>query len=238
MRIIPAIDIIDAQCVRLSQGRYQQKTTYSKKPLEVAKTFEDAGLKHLHLVDLDGAKSREVQNLAVLEAIATHTKLHIDFGGGLKSTLDVERVFNAGAKQITGGSIAAKNPVLFGQWLVKYGAEKIILGADFREGKIAVNGWQETTDLSLLAFLEDYFKRGIRYVIPTDISKDGMLAGSAKSEYQKIREALPQIKLIASGGVHNMADLEQLKALGCEGAIIGKALYEGKISLKQLQALC
>ncbi len=237
MEIVPAIDIIDGKCVRLTQGDYQQKKIYNEDPLEVAKSFEDVGIRRLHLVDLDGAKASRIINQAVLEHIASNTNLHIDFGGGLKSDEDVRIAFEAGAQQITGGTIAVKKPDVFLNWLEKYGAEKIILGADTKNGRIAVSGWQEESELELLSFLKDYHQKGIRYVICTDISKDGMLQGSAQELYRRILKELPDLQLIASGGVSSIADVAALRQIGCQGAIIGKAIYEGKISLAELSEL-
>lgn len=234
MYIIPAIDIIDGKCVRLTQGDYDQKKVYNEDPLEVAKAYEDAGLTRLHLVDLDGAKAQKIVNYKVLEKIASQTSLQIDFGGGLKSDEDLYVAFESGARQVTGGTVAVKKPDLFLGWLEKYGAERIILGADFKDKKIAVSGWQESSELELFDFLKDYVEKGIHYTISTDVSKDGLLQGSAVDTYQQIREELPTLKLIASGGVTTMAELEKLRELGCFGAIIGKAIYEGKISLQEL----
>jgi len=235
MYIIPAIDIIDGKCVRLTQGDYAQKKVYNEDPLAVAKSFEDAGVERLHLVDLDGAKASKIINYPVLEKIATQTNLKIDFGGGLKSDEDVKIAFESGAQQITGGTIAVKNPDTFLNWLKEYGTEKIILGADTKNGHIAVSGWQEESTLELLPFLNDYSAKGIQYVICTEISKDGMLQGSAQLLYQQILTELPYLKLMASGGVSSIEDLQALKKMGCYGAIIGKAIYEGKITLSELQ---
>lgn len=237
MKIIPAIDIIDGKCVRLTQGDYAQKKVYNENPLEVAKEFEAAGITNLHLVDLDGAKASRIINYKVLEKIASQTSLKIDFGGGLKSNEDVKIAFESGANQITGGTIAVKKPEVFLSWLQKYGSEKIILGADVKNGKIATNGWQEESDIELLDFLEIYLEGGIEYVICTDISKDGLLKGSAIDLYAKIKHEFPNIKLIASGGVVSIRELEKLKSLNMEGAIIGKAIYEGKILLPDLSQL-
>lgn len=236
MEIIPAIDIIEGKCVRLTQGDYQQKKIYNEDPLEVAKAFEGAGIRRLHLVDLDGAKAKQIVNYKILEKIATHTNLWIDFGGGLKTDEDLHIAFESGARQVTGGTVAVKNPSLFQSWLQAYGAEKIILGADVKEGKIAVSGWQEQSELELFEFLEDYISKGVSYVICTDISKDGLLQGTALPLYQEIRERFSDLKLIASGGVTTITELEKLQEIGCFGAIIGKAIYEGKISLKELIA--
>ena len=235
MRIIPAIDIINGQCVRLTQGDYNRKKVYNTNPLEVAKSFEAAGIRYLHLVDLDGARLGQVENYKVLEAIASNTNLQIDFGGGLRTNEDVERVFSAGAKQITGGSIAVKNPNLFKTWLDQFGSKKIILGADALGGNIAIQGWAENTDLPVSGFISDYQERGIEYVICTDISKDGALTGPAIALYKTIMEENMDIKIIASGGVAGVSDLAELKQLGVDGVIVGKAIYEGKITLNQLQ---
>ena len=234
MYIIPAIDIIGGKCVRLTQGDYNQQTTYNENPLEVAKQFEDAGLTRLHLVDLDGAKAGHIINHKVLERIATHTKLHIDFGGGLKSNKDIQIALNAGAKQITGGTIAVKNREVFLHWLKTYSNETIILGADVQKEKIAVHGWQEQSNIALNDFLQDFVNQGIKYAICTDISKDGLLQGASTNLYQKVLTKFPDLKLIASGGVSSLEDLKQLKQIGCFGAIVGKAIYENRISLKDL----
>lgn len=234
MRIIPAIDIIEGKCVRLTKGQYNTKKIYNESPLEVAKAFEDQGIEYLHLVDLDGAKSKQIINYKILEQIATKTHLKIDFGGGLKSDEDLKIAFNSGARQITGGSIAIKNPGVFESWLSKFGHQKIILGADCKDQKIAVSGWQEDSEINVLPFIDDYQHKGISYVICTDISKDGMLEGPAIELYKSILKQNPNIKLISSGGISSLEDLEHLKAIGCEGAIVGKAIYEGRISLKAL----
>ncbi len=235
MFIIPAIDLIEGKCVRLTQGDYGKKTVYHDDPLDMALAFEDAGLTRLHLVDLDGAKAQRIINYRVLERIAAKTQLHIDFGGGLKSDDDLRIAFECGAKQVTGGTIAVKAPELFLEWLRRYGSEAIILGADFRDGHIAVSGWQENSTRELLPFLKDYLNKGVRYAISTDVSKDGLLQGSARATYEEIRSELPELQLIASGGVTGMEELEQLRAIGCYGAIVGKALYEGRIALKELR---
>ena len=239
MRIIPAIDIIDGKCVRLTKGDYNTKKIYNENPLEVAKEFEDSGIAYLHVVDLDGAKASEIINYKVLEQIATKTNLKIDFGGGLKSDKDLEIAFNSGANQITGGSIAVKNPTIFENWISKYGAEKIILGADFYPdtsgGKIATNGWQEESSLALIPFVADNQKKGIQYVICTDISKDGMLQGPSFDVYSELLASVNPLKLIASGGISTFDEIPKLADNGCEGVIIGKAIYENKISLKQLE---
>ena len=235
MRIIPAIDIIEGKCVRLSKGDYNTKKIYNESPLEVAKVFEDHGIEYLHLVDLDGAKSKQIVNHKVLERLATQTSLKIDFGGGLKSAADLKIAFECGASQITGGSIAVKSPETFTSWVQSYGAGKIILGADVKGIQIATDGWLETSDKTLFDFVEYYKTQGISFVICTDISKDGMLEGPAFELYQKILEQV-KVKLIASGGISKFEELSQLQELGCEGVIIGKAIYENRISLKQLEA--
>ena len=239
MRIIPAIDIIDGKCVRLTKGDYNTKKIYNENPLEVAKEFEAAGIQYLHVVDLDGAKASQIINYKVLEEIASKTNLKIDFGGGLKADKDLEIAFNSGANQITGGSIAVKNPIIFESWIAKFGAEKIILGADFypdtKGGKIATNGWQEKSELVLIPFIQSYQKKGIHYLICTDISKDGMLQGPSFDIYSEILSETTNLKLIASGGISTFDEIPKLAAIGCEGVIIGKAIYENKISLKQLE---
>ncbi len=237
MRIIPAIDIIGGKCVRLSKGDYSTKKIYNESPLEVAKEFEANGIQFLHVVDLDGAKSNHIVNYQVLHEIATKTKLKVDFGGGLKSNEDLKIAFENGASQITGGSIAVKNPELFLEWLAVYGPEKIILGADFNDRKIATHGWLESSTLDVIDFIGSYESKGIQYVICTDISKDGMLEGTSNELYAEII-AGTKVKLIASGGVSSMEDVEKLIEIGCEGAIIGKAIYEQKITLKELSRLC
>ena len=237
MRIIPAIDIIDGKCVRLSKGDYNTKIVYNENPLEVAKEFEANGIEYLHLVDLDGAKSQHIVNHKILESICSKTNLKIDFGGGLKSDEDLRVAFNSGANQITGGSIAVKNPTIFKGWLTKYGSNKIILGADCSNRKIATTGWLETSELDVIEFIKQYEQESVSYVICTDIAKDGMLQGTSNKLYNEIM-AETNVKLIASGGVSNMDDLILLKEMGCEGAIVGKAFYEGKITLKQLEELC
>tara|TARA_A100000164_G_C21932869_1_gene786571 strand:- start:2596 stop:3315 length:720 start_codon:yes stop_codon:yes gene_type:complete len=234
MRILPAIDIIDGKCVRLSKGDYNTKKIYNESPLEVAKAFEDHGIKHLHLVDLDGAKSRHIVNYKVLETLALKTSLKIDFGGGLKSDSDLNIAFESGASQITGGSIAVKSPEIFISWIKTYGPEKIILGADVKGIHIATNGWIETSDQTLFEFVKHYQSNGIEYVICTDISKDGTLEGPAFELYKNIL-AETEVKLIASGGISKFEELPKLQELGCEGIIIGKAIYENRISLKQLE---
>lgn len=245
MRIIPAIDIIDGKCVRLSKGDYSTKKIYNENPLEVAKQFEAHGIQYLHLVDLDGAKSKNIVNHKILEEIASKTTLKIDFGGGLKTDADLKIAFECGANQITGGSIAVKSPETFKRWLQKFGSEKIILGADAKDEKVAISGWTEDSDLELIPFIQKYIEEGINYIICTDISKDGMLEGPSFDLYKKIikdcqseRSRRPnenEIKLIASGGISTFEELPKLAKLGCEGTIIGKAIYENKITLKQLE---
>jgi phosphoribosylformimino-5-aminoimidazole carboxamide ribotide isomerase len=236
MRIIPAIDIIDGKCVRLSKGDYSTKKIYNEHPLEVAKQFEAHGIKHLHLVDLDGAKSKHIVNYKVLEAIATKTSLKIDFGGGLKTDKDLEIAFECGAGQITGGSIAVTNPTMFESWLDRFGSEMIILGADALDKKVSINGWQEESKEELIPFIQKYHEKGVKYVICTDISKDGMLEGPSFDLYKEILdETEAKINLIASGGISTFDELPALADIGCEGTIIGKAIYEGKISLQQLE---
>jgi len=235
MRIIPAIDLIDGKCVRLSKGNYSTQKTYSENPLEVAKAFEAHGIKYLHLVDLDGAKSKHIVNHKVLETIASKTSLKIDFGGGLKSNEDLKIAFESGAHQITGGSIAVKEPKTFEQWITTYGSDKIILGADVQGDRIATDGWLETSDHRLVDFVKDFYAKGIHYVICTDISKDGMLQGPSFDVYQNLLQEQPNIKLIASGGISAFEELPKLEAMGCEGTIIGKAIYENKIALKELE---
>jgi len=234
IEIIPAIDLIDGKCVRLSQGDYSQKTVYYEDPLDVAKMFEDAGIRRLHVVDLDGAKAQHIVNHKVLERIATHTNLVIDFGGGLKSDNDLRIAFESGAAMITGGSIAVKNPEIFTAWIQQVGAEKIILGADVKDRKIAVGGWLETTDIDLMPFIKEYMEKGISKVICTDISKDGMLEGPAVSLYQEMLQKEPEMYLIASGGVSAVTDIDILQEKQIPAVIIGKAIYEGKIALKDL----
>lgn len=234
MELIPAIDLIDAKCVRLSQGDYAQTKVYNENPLEVAKAFEDVGIRRLHLVDLDGAKAHHIVNYKVLENIATHTSLEIDFGGGLKSDEDLRIAFECGAKMVTGGSIAVKSPELFEKWLQKYGGERIILGSDVKDERIAINGWQDKTDIDIWSFLTDYQAKGVRKTICTDIAFDGMLAGPSIALYRKIIERFPDLYLIASGGVSGMEDIHCLQEAGLPAVIFGKAIYEGRISLQEL----
>ncbi len=234
IEIIPAIDLIEGKCVRLSQGDYLQKKIYNENPLEVAQMFADAGIRRLHLVDLDGAKAQHIVNHKVLELITSKTNLIVDFGGGLKSDDDLRIAFECGAQMVTGGSIAVKNPEIFLSWIQKYGGEKIILGADVKDEKIAVGGWLETTDLDLIKFVENYIKQGINKVICTDISKDGMLEGTAIGLYEKMISEIPGIYLIASGGVSSIRDIELLNDANIPAVITGKAIYEGKIKLNEL----
>lgn len=234
IEIIPAIDIIDGKCVRLSQGDYNAKKVYNEDPLEVAKMFEDAGIRRLHLVDLDGAKAKQIVNTAVLEKIANNTKLTIDFGGGVQSDKDIEIAFNSGASMVTGGSIAVRDRELFTSWIGKFGNEKIILGADCKDHKIAVSGWQEETSLDILDFIESYKKKGISKVICTDISKDGMLQGPSIDLYKEILSVFPDLYLIASGGVSCFQDILDLEKAGVPAVILGKAIYENKVTLDEL----
>ena len=235
MRIIPAIDIIEGKCVRLSKGDYNTKKIYNENPLEVAKAYEAHGIQYLHLVDLDGAKSKHIVNHKILNQIASKTTLKIDFGGGLKTDEDLRIAFESGAKQITGGSIAVKDAQTFTRWIDAYGADKIILGADAMDEKIAVSGWQEESSEELIPFIQNYQKKGIQYVICTDIAKDGMLQGPSFALYERILATCKGIKLIASGGISAFEELPRLEEMGCEGTIIGKAIYENRIGLKQLE---
>ncbi len=235
MKLILAIDIINGKCVRLTQGDYQQKKVYNENPLEIAKAFEGAGIENLHVVDLDGAKAGAVQNWKVLETICFQTNLKVDFGGGLRTIDEAKKAFDCGANQITGGSIAIKNRAVFLEWIDLFGGEKIILGVDAKDEKIAVHGWQEVTEVSLFDFIESYQSAGIQTIICTDISKDGMLQGAANDLYKKIQTQFPKLNVVASGGVSNIEDLEELKALGLYGTIFGKAFYEGRITLDHLK---
>lgn len=234
MFIIPAIDLIEGKAVRLTQGDYSQKTVYNAHPLEVAKEFEGAGLTRLHLVDLDGAKAKKVINWKVLETITTQTRLQVDFGGGVQSDEDLKIVFESGATQVTGGSIAVKNPDLFASWLSQYGGEKMILGADAKNERIAVSGWEEGTQLWVYDFVKQWEEKGIQYIISTDVAKDGLLQGPSFDLYQKLQEQSPALRVIASGGVSSLADLEKLAEMNVYGVIVGKAIYEGRVSLKDL----
>jgi len=235
MRIIPAIDIIDGKCVRLTKGDYATQKTYRDNPIDVAREFEDHGIRYLHLVDLDGARSKHIVNHGVLRQITEGTSLQVDFGGGIKSDDDLRIAFENGAAQITGGSVAQQQPELFLQWLEHYGAERIILGADSHHRKIATQGWQKQSEEDVVDFIASFATKGVAYVICTDISKDGMLQGPSLELYREILSG-SDVRLIASGGITSMADLEKLQAIGCEGAIIGKAIYEGHIQLKELQS--
>ncbi len=236
MRIIPAIDLIEGKCIRLSKGDYNTKKVYNENPLEVAKAFEDQGVEYLHVVDLDGAKSKHIVNHKILAKISQQTNLKIDFGGGLKSDEDLKIAFDSGANQVTIGSIAANQPDLFLKWFEEYGADKIILGADCRKRKIATNGWLESSELDVKDFIQAYVDKGINYVICTDIAKDGMLEGAANALYEELLQEM-DFKLIASGGVTTLQDIEALKGIGCEGVIIGKAIYEGRIDLGRALAI-
>lgn len=233
MRIIPAIDIIEGKCVRLTKGDYSTKKIYNENPIEVAKQFEDNGIEFVHVVDLDGAKEKHIVNYNTLEAIATKTNLSIDFGGGLGSDDDLRIAFESGAQQITGGSIAVNDPERFDLWLNRYGGDRIILGADYKEGKIATHGWMEVSEKDVITFIEEYVEKGVQYTICTDISKDGLLKGPSIDTYKEIIDRI-NINLIASGGIASMDDVVKVAEIGCEGVIIGKAIYEGKISLYDL----
>ena len=235
MEIIPAIDIIEGKCVRLTHGDYSQKKIYNEHPLEVAKEFEDAGLKRLHLVDLDGAKAGSVKNWKVLEAVAGKTSLIIDFGGGVKSEKDVQILFESGAALATIGSIAVKDEETLLSWIKKYGPERFLLGADVKKERITISGWTEQTDIWVYDFMEKFIEQGLTNIFCTDVSKDGALQGPSVDLYKKILERMSEIKLIASGGVSSVDDLYQLQEIGCAGAIIGKAIYENRIQLFQLK---
>jgi phosphoribosylformimino-5-aminoimidazole carboxamide ribotide isomerase len=237
MRIIPAIDIIDGKCVRLTQGDYTQKKIYNENPLEVAKEFEDAGLKYLHLIDLDGAKAGKVLNWKVLETLTTNTKLNVDFGGGIKTDEEVKRLFDLGVKQINIGSIAVTQPLKIGEWIELFGREKIILSADVKNEMIAISGWQEDSSILITTFLKDYIQKGVEYVTCTDISTDGMLTGPNVELYTKILLSFPQLNLVASGGVSCLDDLVELQQIGVDGAIVGKAIYEGRVTLAELSKI-
>lgn len=234
MIIIPAIDIIGGKAVRLTKGDYSKKKIYNEDPLEVAKMFEGSGIERLHLVDLDGAKAKKIVNANVLESIATNTNLQIDFGGGVQSGDDIQKAFDCGALQVTGGSVAVKQPELFAGWLEKYGSDKIILGADVLNGKIAISGWQEDSSWGLDDFLIKYVEKNIKYVISTDVSKDGVLAGPAVDLYADMSSKFPELEIIASGGVSGMEDILELDKLPLHGVIVGKAIYENRISMKEL----
>jgi phosphoribosylformimino-5-aminoimidazole carboxamide ribotide isomerase len=234
MRIIPAIDIIEGKCVRLTQGDYRQKKIYNEDPVAVARSFEDAGLTHLHVVDLDGAKNGKVVNWNVIEKIVKDTNLSVDFGGGIKTTEEIKNLLTLGIQQVNLGSIAVKQPEKIVEWLNQFGAERIILSADVKGDNIAINGWQENAGIEFTVFLKDYLQRGIQYVTCTDISTDGMLTGPNVNLYKKIILNFPNLNLIASGGVSNLDDLKELKRIGVDGVIVGKAIYEGKIRLEEL----
>lgn len=236
MRIIPAIDIIDGKCVRLSKGDYDTKKIYNENPVEVAKEFEDFGIQYLHLVDLDGAKAKKIINQKVIEGIARNTNLIIDFGGGIRSDEDLQIAFDSGAKKVTLGSVAVVNPEMCLAWLEKFGTEKLILGADCLDRKIKTSGWLENSETDVVDFIKEYQKKGFKEVVCTDISKDGMLQGPSTALYQEIIEN-STIELIASGGISNIEDVQKMKEIGCAGTIIGKAIYEGRISLEQLSKI-
>jgi len=235
IELIPAIDIIDGQCVRLTKGDYDQKTVYRDSPAEVAKEFEQLGFKRLHVVDLDGAKSKHIVNSPVLSRITTETQLTVDFGGGIKTDEDIEKAFAAGASMVTVGSIAVTQPELFMGWLAKYGADRMILGADVRNGKISINGWKEDSTEDLLPFLKKYIEAGVKTVLCTEISKDGTLQGPAIELYKEVMAAYPQLHLIASGGVSCIDDIQALDAAGIPAVVFGKAIYEGRIDLRELR---
>jgi phosphoribosylformimino-5-aminoimidazole carboxamide ribotide isomerase len=237
MRVIVAIDILDGKCVRLTRGDYNKLSIYNENPLEVAKEIEASGIKYLHLVDLDGAKNKRIVNYRILEQISSKTGLIIDFGGGIRTDEDIMIAFNSGARQVTGGSIAVTSPDLFLEWLNRFGNEKIILGADFINRKIVTSGWTEKSDEDIIAFITGYSARGVKYAICTDVDKDGMLMGPAAELYKEILESV-SISLIASGGITSLKDIEDVRVAGCEGAIIGKAIYEGRIKLNDLRDLC
>ena len=234
IELIPAIDIIEGKCVRLTQGDYSTRKVYNEDPLEVAKMLEDNGIRRLHVVDLDGAREGRIINYRTLDRIASRTSLIIDFGGGLKGESDVEIAFESGAQMITGGSIAVREPETFGAWIDKFGSERILLGADAKDRKIAIGGWKETTDVEMIPFIEGYYKKGITKVVCTDIARDGMLQGPSVELYKEIREAIPTLYIIASGGVSSVADIERLDEAGIPAVIFGKALYEGRIQLRDL----
>ena len=235
IEIIPAIDLIEGKCVRLTQGDFARRKIYHENPLEVARTFEDAGLTRLHIVDLDGARRGKVANLKVLELIAARTNLKIDFGGGIKTNEDVKAVFDAGAKMASVGSVAVKEAEKFFEWLAEYGSEKFLLGADVKDGKLAINGWQTATEIEILPFLREYSARGVEQCFVTDISKDGLLAGASNELYIEILREIPALELIASGGVSKIEDIFELEKIGCSGVIVGKAIYEGRIKLEDLK---
>ena len=235
MILVPAIDIINGQCVRLTKGDYDTKKVYNESPVEVAKAFEGAGLTHVHVVDLDGARAKHIVNAKVLEQIATQTSLQVDFGGGIKSETDLQTAFDCGASQVTLGSIAVSETELVLEWLEKFGSEQLILGADAKNRRIATHGWEQDSGLDVIDFIKDYAQKGFKYVLCTDVAKDGMLAGPSLELYYEILEQLPELSLVASGGVTTMDDIYQCAELGCTAAIIGKAIYENKLSLKELE---
>lgn len=234
MKIIPAIDVIEGKCVRLTQGDYTQKKIYHEDPLDVALSFQEAGLSHLHLIDLDGAKTGKVQNWDVIQRITKGTKLNVDFGGGIKTTEEIKRLIDLGIQQVNLGSVAVKDPQKVTEWLDQFGQDAIILSADVKEENISISGWQEGSGINLVTFLRDYVARGIKHVTCTDIGTDGMLTGPNVELYKKVLLSFPQLHLIASGGVSNLDDLEELKQIGVDGVIVGKAIYEGRITLEQL----
>ncbi|HET8803768.1 MAG TPA: 1-(5-phosphoribosyl)-5-[(5-phosphoribosylamino)methylideneamino]imidazole-4-carboxamide isomerase [Aequorivita sp.] len=237
MRIIPAIDIIDGKCVRLIKGDYATQKTYHENPLEVAKMFESHGIKHLHVVDLEGAKAKGIVNHKTLKSLASKTNLQIDFGGGIKSEKDIRIAFDCGAKQVNVGSMAVQNPKLMEKWLNQFGPGKIILGADCKNQKIVTNGWLKSSEVNVFSFIREYEKKGAQYAVVTDVAKDGMLSGPSFKLYEAILDNT-NIHLIASGGITTIEDIIRLKELGCEGVVIGKAIYEGSIKLKELSSLC
>ncbi len=237
MEIIPAIDLIDGKCVRLAQGDYARKTVYHNKPLEVALAFEQAGIRRLHLVDLDGAKAGRIMNQQVLEEIASKTRLIIDFGGGIKTDEDLRAVFDAGAQMAVAGSIAVRNAPLFHSWIKRYGPDRILPAADVKKGYITIGGWQESTGLALTDFIQETMQQGIRRLFCTDVSKDGLLQGPSLELYKQVIASFPELELIASGGVSSADDLRRLKDIGCRGAIVGKAIYENRISMNELKSL-
>ncbi|MBX2841612.1 MAG: 1-(5-phosphoribosyl)-5-[(5-phosphoribosylamino)methylideneamino]imidazole-4-carboxamide isomerase [Flammeovirgaceae bacterium] len=234
--VIPAIDLIDGKCVRLKQGDYAQQTTYRDNPVEVAKEFEALGIKRLHLVDLDGAKIKKVVNDQVLRNITKETNLIVDFGGGIQSSEDLDKVFDAGAEMVTCGSVAIKKRALFEDWISTYGSNKIILAADVKNKQVAISGWQETTSISIFEFLDAYTKKGIEYILCTDIAKDGMLTGPSIDLYVEIQKKFPSLKVIASGGISNAEDIRDLDKANLFGTVVGKAIYEGKITPEELKS--
>ncbi len=233
--IIPAIDIIDGKCVRLTRGEFGTKKIYNQNPLEVAKGYQQAGIKRLHMVDLDGARQKQIVNWQVLEKVAKYTNLEIDFGGGIQSIRDIELAFNSGAKQVVVGSIAVKNKEMVQNWMGQYGREKLILGADMKDGKIAIHAWKDQTEYELFNFLEEYYRLGFQQVICTDIARDGVLQGPSFGLYESIKIRIPELDVIASGGVGTVKDVARLEQSNIHGVIIGKALYEGKIKLEELK---